>query len=86
MAGLDRLNPLEPHHATTLGAGRVLHVIDSAFHREIKARTDGQAQLPTYDRLPWRSAPTGVPPVEIVETYRRMVSVCAKVLRYDTEE
>jgi hypothetical protein len=45
VAGFDRLNSLDPHHTTALGAGRVFHVIDSAFHREIKARTNAQAQL-----------------------------------------
>ena len=44
MAGLDRLNPLEPHHATAFGARWVFQVIDSAFHREIKARTEAQPQ------------------------------------------
>jgi hypothetical protein len=44
VAGLDRLNPLEPHHATAFGARWVFQVIDSAFHREIKARTDAQPQ------------------------------------------
>ena len=38
VAGFDRLNSLEPHHATALGARRVFQVIDSPFHREINAR------------------------------------------------
>ena len=49
VAGFDRLNPLEPHHATALGARWVFHVIDRPFHREIKARTDAQAQLSASD-------------------------------------
>jgi hypothetical protein len=80
MAGFDRLNPLQPHHATALGARRVFQVIDSPFHCKIKARTDAQAQLCASDVDDHRSTAS-----KMVETYRRMVSVRAKVVRYDTE-
>jgi len=39
VAGFDRLNSLEPHHATAFGARRVFQVVDSPFHREIKRST-----------------------------------------------
>jgi hypothetical protein len=80
VAGFDRLNPFEPHHTTALGARRVFQVIDSPFHRKIKARTDAQAQLSASDDDDHRSTAS-----KMVETYRRMVSVRAKVFRYDME-
>jgi hypothetical protein len=32
VARFDRLNPLDPHHATALGARRVFQIIDGQFH------------------------------------------------------
>jgi hypothetical protein len=45
LAWFVRFNPLEPHHATALGARGVFHVIDKPMHRESKAQVSSSCPL-----------------------------------------